>query len=763
MGILEEDIARVRAATDVVAVISEHVALKRVGRNYSGLCPFHGEKSPSFSVSPEKGTYYCFGCQAKGDVITFLREVEHLDFSAAVEKLASKANLTLNYDNEAASKDRVKRTKLLDATMRAAEWYHQRLLASPDAAPARKYLRSRGYDGEVIRRFQIGWAPDGWDTLCQSLNLPADVARDTGLGYVSKFGKLNDFFQSRILFPIFDTQGQPIAFGGRKMPTDDGPKYKNSSETKLYSKSRVLYGLNWAKSSIVEKGEVIVCEGYTDVIAFHRSGLPRAVATCGTALADEHFQILKNFARRIVLAYDADGAGQNAAEKFYAWERKYEIDLFVVALPAGEDPAELAQRDPDRLAAAVRDAQPFLRFRLERLLAKANLASLEGRARAFEAAVAIAFEHPSAVVREQYLNDVALRCQVSSETVSAVLADPARYLPAVPSGTSGGVGGRRGGSSGAAHSNRSAGTSSPQSGPYRNGREPTFTARPASPPLTGNAASAYASAPADIGLVNGRPPMNEEPGANGVQGRTIANEPDESAPPIDERWGRFDDDTDRFRAAPRASGRVSAGSGQGGPSGWRPDDRSRGYPRASPARGSSGASKLSGRASSASLMAKAASDHSRGAELEVLRWVLADPGRVLPWLVTTLFVDPVHQAAFALAVEEPDLPAAAALVAERGDDPEDNKALDLLFRLAVEQPSHEPDDAVSRVVGNATTRAIADLAAQAAAGVEDQRVDVSAMANLKLLQSRLHDSDRATRSETLDLLVPWLTAWGQRT
>jgi DNA primase len=379
VGIAEEDIARVRAATDVVAVISEHVALKRVGRNFSGLCPFHGEKSPSFSVSPEKGTYYCFGCQAKGDVITFVRELEHLDFSSAVEKLATKANITLRYDSEAASKDRIKRTKLLEATAQAAEWYHDRLRTAPDAAPARKYLRSRGYDAEAITRFKIGWAPEGWDTLCKSLHLPADVARDTGLGYTSKIGKLNDFFQSRILFPIFDAQGQPIAFGGRKMPDADGPKYKNSSETKLYSKSRVLYGLNWAKSQIVEKGEVIVCEGYTDVIAFHRSGLPRAVATCGTALADEHFQILKNFARRIVLAYDADAAGQNAAEKFYAWERKYEIDLFVVALPPGEDPAELAQHDPERLAAAVRDAQPFLRFRLERLLAKANKRSRRKR------------------------------------------------------------------------------------------------------------------------------------------------------------------------------------------------------------------------------------------------------------------------------------------------------------------------------------------------------------------------------------------------
>ena len=268
----------------------------------------------------------------------------------------------------------------------------------------------------------------------------------------------------------------------------------------MYSKSRVLYGLNWAKSQIVEQGEVIVCEGYTDVIAFHRSGLPRAVATCGTALADEHFQILKNFARRIVLAYDADAAGQNAAEKFYAWERKYEIDLFVVALPPGEDPAELAQRDPERLAAAVRDAQPFLRFRLERLLAKANLASLEGRARAFEAAIAIAFEHPSAVVREQYLNDVAMRCQVSSETVSAVLADPGRYLPSSSSSPSSAAR-NAGGTANGAGTVRASSTSS-SSG--RNGREQTFASRPAARPSSTAAPSQAApTAPS-------RPPASSE-------------------------------------------------------------------------------------------------------------------------------------------------------------------------------------------------------------------------------------------------------------
>ena len=450
MGINEEDIARVRAASDFVAVAAEHIALKRVGRNYSGLCPFHSEKSPSFSINPEKGVYFCYGCGAKGDVITFVRDLERLDFAAAVERLAAKANIQLRYDNEAAGRDRIRRTKLLEAVASAADWYHQRLLTSADAGRARSYLRSRGYDGEAIRRFKLGWAPDGWDVMNRALNLPTDVARDSGLGYVSKIGKLNDFFQSRILFPIFDPSGAPIAFGGRKLPDADGPKYKNSSESKVYSKSRTLYGLNWAKAGIVEAGEVIVCEGYTDVIGFHRAGLVRAVATCGTALADEHFRMLKNYARRIVLAYDADNAGQNAAEKFYAWEKAFEIDLTVVALPAGKDPGDVAREQPELLAEAVANAKPFLQFRIERLLGAANLRTPEGRARVYEAASDAILEHPNPLVREQYLRQVAAQCQISEDTMARTLSEPRRKPGGRPAeGRSGGGRDReeRGGSS----------------------------------------------------------------------------------------------------------------------------------------------------------------------------------------------------------------------------------------------------------------------------------------------------------------------------
>jgi DNA primase len=311
MGIEDDDIARVRQASDIVAVISEHVALKRVGRRWQGLCPFHAEKSPSFSVNQEEGLYYCFGCSAKGDVITFVREIEHLDFVGAVEKLAGRAGVTLHYTDRDQGESRRKRARLLEALERAVDWYHERLLGSPDAAKARGYLRSRGLDGDDVRQYRIGWAPEGWDELAKALKVPDAVFVDAGLGFLNRRNRQTDAFRGRVLFPIFDAQGAPVGFGGRILPGGDGPKYKNSAESAVYAKSKVLYGLNWVKANIVSADEAIVCEGYTDVIGFAKADVPRAVATCGTALTDEHVRLLRSFARRIVLAFDADAAGHS--------------------------------------------------------------------------------------------------------------------------------------------------------------------------------------------------------------------------------------------------------------------------------------------------------------------------------------------------------------------------------------------------------------------------------------------------------------------
>jgi DNA primase len=432
MGIPDEDVARVRAATDIVALIGEHAALKRQGQRWVGLCPFHTEKSPSFSVNAEEGFYYCFGCQKSGDAITFVRETEHLDFVDAVRRLADKAGITIREDG-GGGRDTQKRKVFLDAMERATEWYHQRLLTGSDAGQARDYLRSRGYDGEVVRRFRLGWAPDAWDTLCESLRLSEDVAVGAGLGFVNRRGRLQDAFRARVLFPICDPSGNPVALGGRVLPGSSDPaKYKNSTETPIYSKRRTLYALNWAKHDVIASGEVVVCEGYTDVIGFFEAGVPRAVATCGTALAEEHVRLLKNFATRVVLAFDADGAGQSAAGRFYEWERTLEIDVAVAALPPGSDPADLARSDPAALRSAVEGAKPFLQFRIERILDAADLSTPEGRARAADHALAAVAEHPDDLVRDQYVMQVAERCRLEPAALRDRLERIRRDGPRTP-------------------------------------------------------------------------------------------------------------------------------------------------------------------------------------------------------------------------------------------------------------------------------------------------------------------------------------------
>ena len=408
MAIVEEDLEQLRASLSISEVIQQYIALRRVGRNWVGLCPFHAERSPSFNVREETGRYKCFGCGAAGDAFTFIQEMEHVDFVSAVEQLAAKAGITLHYTSGGESKDRQRRKQLVEAMSTAVEWYHQRLLTADDARPARDYLRKRGLAGDVARQFKLGWAPDDWDAMSRDVGLPAAALRDTGLAFTNKSGRLQDSFRGRVMFPIMSENGDPVAFGGRILPGSNDPaKYKNSAETYIYAKSKTLYGLHAAKGDIVAADQVIVCEGYTDVIGFHRAGVKRAVATCGTALTEEHVRMLKRFASRVVLAFDADAAGQGAAEKFYEWEQKYQVQVSVAAFPKGKDPGELSQSDPQALAAAVESALPFLGFRLQRVMTGRALNSPEDRARLAEQAMAVVNEHPDANVRKLYAGQVA--------------------------------------------------------------------------------------------------------------------------------------------------------------------------------------------------------------------------------------------------------------------------------------------------------------------------------------------------------------------
>jgi DNA primase len=434
MAIVEEDLENVRAALVLSDVVQQYVALRRVGRNLVGLCPFHAEKSGSFNVKDETGRYKCFGCGAGGDVFKFVQEIEHVDFVTAVEQLAGRAGIQLRYTTGGEGKDRQRRKQLVEAMAKAVDWYHERLLSAPEAREARDYLRRRGLAGEVARQFKLGWAPDDWDALCRDLRVPSDVLRDTGLGFTNKRDRMQDSFRARVMFPIFTENGEPVAFGGRILPGSTDPaKYKNSSETTIYAKSKTLYGLHWAKGDIVAADQVIVCEGYTDVIGFHRAGVRRAVATCGTALTEDHVRLLKRYASQVVLAFDADAAGQGAAQRFYEWEDKYKVRVSVARFPAGKDPGDLSVSDPDALKDAVDHAVPFLGFRLNQVLNSRQLRSPEDRARMAQEAMAIVAEHPDQNVQKLYAGQVAAHVGLQVNDLAAALRThgraPVRVAP----------------------------------------------------------------------------------------------------------------------------------------------------------------------------------------------------------------------------------------------------------------------------------------------------------------------------------------------
>ena len=416
MGIVDEDVRRVRDQTDIVQIITQHTQLRKVGTRWQGLCPFHGENTPSFSVNYELGVYHCFGCGASGDAITFVREKENLDFAGAVEYLATRANISLRYTDQNENETRGRRKELLELVQKAVDFYHDCLLNHPQARPARDYLKSRGYDSGIAKRFSLGWAPAEWDNLAKHLKVSAEDLQDAGLGGLNRYGKQYDFFRDRIMFPIFNERGEPVGFGGRQLPDGEGPKYKNTSDAaKIYSKKQVLYGLNWAKTEAGRLSEIVVCEGYTDVIGAHLAGVERAVATCGTALTEEHAQKLKRFAPRVVLAFDADNAGQNAAERVYGWEEKFDLEFAIANLPEGLDPGELSREDPAALRQSIEEAKPFLQFLIDRELKRGDLSSPERQARTAEEAARLVAEHPNPMVRDAYVIQIADTCFVDPE------------------------------------------------------------------------------------------------------------------------------------------------------------------------------------------------------------------------------------------------------------------------------------------------------------------------------------------------------------
>ncbi len=404
MAYRREDIEQVRAATDLVELIAEVTKVKRSGRTVMAICPFHQEKTPSMSVDGARGLYHCFGCGKSGDLFRWVQETQGLDFSDSLELLARRSGITLRVDPQAA-KRRGERESLIDAVAKAIEFYQQRLRSGSDAGAARAYLRGRGYNADTVDRFQLGYSPASWDALVghmREAKVPEKAVVAAGLASRGSSGRLIDRFRGRVMFPIFDLRGDPVGFGARVLE-GDGPKYLNSPETPLYHKSRLLYGLNWAKSEIVRSGRAVVVEGYTDVIALHEAEMPVAVATCGTALGEDHFDLLRRFTEQVVLAFDADEAGAGASLRGFEHSVPGDLDLRVAMLPEGQDPADLVSAgEAHQLVKAVDESEPLLRFRLERELAQFNLSEPEARARAVKAGAAVVARHRDELARHEY-------------------------------------------------------------------------------------------------------------------------------------------------------------------------------------------------------------------------------------------------------------------------------------------------------------------------------------------------------------------------
>jgi len=375
-----EIIEEIRERADIVDIVQQVVTLQRKGSSMMGLCPFHQEKSPSFSVVPNKGIYHCFGCGEGGDVFAFVQKTRGLGFFEAVKELGDSVGVRVE-DRELTREERQQmraRASLHEVLGLAADWFHGGLTARPDGKAARAYLANRGVDRKTIERWRLGWAPDSWDGLLSHLHangVSAEMAIRAGLARPSKTGRGSayDLFRGRVIVPIEDGRGRIVAFGGRTLPgvgPDDAPKYVNSPETPVYRKSEVLFGLARARASIQRKGRALIVEGYFDVISLHEAGFAETIATCGTSLTQSHLKALRPLTRAVVALFDADEAGQRAAERSMKLFVEAGIEARRLEIGAAKDPDELVQSEgAEALDRALERSEPLLDLVLRRAIA----------------------------------------------------------------------------------------------------------------------------------------------------------------------------------------------------------------------------------------------------------------------------------------------------------------------------------------------------------------------------------------------------------
>lgn len=434
--IRQADVDEVKARTNIVDIVGERVALKSAGvGSMKGLCPFHDERSPSFNVRPQAGYYHCFGCGESGDVYSFLRNMDHLTFTEAVERLAARIGYQLHYEDGGAAPETSGRTRLYQANTAAAEYFRSQL-ATAEADAGRRFLGERGFDAGAAAHFGVGYAPKGWNNMRDALRAQGFSDEELATaGLVSQGQRgVYDRFRGRVVWPIRDLTGQTIGFGARKLYDDDqGPKYLNTPETPIYKKAQVLYGLDLAKKDVSRSHRVVVVEGYTDVMACHLAGITTAIATCGTAFGSDHITVLRRVmgddsaAGEVIFTFDPDAAGQKAALRAFADEKRFAAQTYVAVAPDGLDPCDLRLNRGDGAVRALMDAKaPMFEFVIDQKLAGFDLRSVEGRVGALRAAAPIVAEIRDPSLRPGYTRVLARKLGMDLGEVTPAVERAAR-------------------------------------------------------------------------------------------------------------------------------------------------------------------------------------------------------------------------------------------------------------------------------------------------------------------------------------------------
>lgn len=429
------DIEEIKSRANIADIISEYVALRPASAgSLKGLCPFHDEKSPSFNVRPAQGFYHCFGCSEGGDVFTFLQQIERLSFTEAVEKLASRYGYEIHYEAGSEPSNSGLKARIYEANQHAAIFFADNL-SIDEALAGRDFLKGRGFDKAAAELFGIGYAPKGWSNLTDYLKKKGFTVEELlAAGLASKGDKgTYDKFRGRLIWPIRDASNQVIGFGARKLYDDDkGPKYLNTSDTLVYHKSQVLYGIDLAKKAIAKQRQVVVVEGYTDVMACHLAGIETAVASCGTAFGDEHIRILNRMLpntevpAEVIFTFDPDAAGQKAAMRAFADSHKFNAQTFVAVGPEGLDPCDLrAAKGDSAVIKMIESKTPMFEYAIRSKIKNFDLGSIQGRIGAARAAATVIVQITDPTVRPSYIREVALWLNIDTAELSSIVAQAA--------------------------------------------------------------------------------------------------------------------------------------------------------------------------------------------------------------------------------------------------------------------------------------------------------------------------------------------------